>query len=147
MKVTPCTKQSDLKRKDGKVDRAIQSHDKKIKKLQKAVTSEKVKPVVKNLTLVAKVNIEKKTAKVVEVVNTLNVKHCNERNVYEVHIKEKEHELDGAMKYDDLESTKALGNHLVIKEVNILAGSQGNETFQIERMLWVEKITQYKKHI
>ena len=47
--------------------------------------------------------------------NTLNVKHFNERNVYEVHIKEKENELDGAMKYDDLESTKALGNHLVIK--------------------------------
>ena len=47
--------------------------------------------------------------------NTLNVKRCNERKAYEVRIKEKEHELDVAMKDADLESNKALGNHLVIK--------------------------------
>ena len=47
------------------------------------MTSEKVKHIVTKLTLVAKVNIEK-YANVVEVVNTLNVKRCNERKAYEV---------------------------------------------------------------
>ena len=46
--------------------------------------------------------------------NSLNVKRCNERKAYEVCINEKDHELDVAMKYADLESTKVLGNHLVI---------------------------------
>ena len=31
--------------------------------------------------------------------NTFNVKRCNERKAYEVHIKEKDHELDVAIKY------------------------------------------------
>ena len=49
-----------------------------------------------------------------------------------------------ATKDDDLESTKALGNHLVIEESKILAERQGKETFQRERMFWAEKIAQYK---
>ena len=57
---TPRTQQSDLKCKDWKVDRAVQSRDQKIQKVQKAMTSEKVGHVVTKLTLVAKVNIEKK---------------------------------------------------------------------------------------
>ena len=52
--------------------------------------------------------------------NTLNFKRCNEMKAYEVHIKEKEHELDVYMKDAELESTKSLGNHLVIEEANIL---------------------------
>ena len=56
---------------------------------------------------------------------TLNVKSCDEIKVCEVRIKEMEHELDVAIKYSDLESTKTLGNHLVIKEAKILAERQG----------------------
>ena len=59
--------------------------------------------------------------------NTLNVKRSNERKLYEVRIKEKEHELDVAMKYTKLESTKCLGNHLVIEEENIVAELQVRE--------------------
>ena len=47
--------------------------------------------------------------------NIFNVKRCNERKAYEVRIKDKEHELDLVMIDSELESTKALGNHLVIK--------------------------------
>ena len=79
------------------------------------MTIKKGKHVVSKLILVAKVKIEKKTAKVVEVVNTLNVNRCNERKAYEVHIKGKEHELDVEMKDADMESTKGLGNNLLIK--------------------------------
>ena len=68
-----------------------------------------------------------KTAKVVEVLNTLNIKRCNERNEYEVCIKEKEHELEVAMKYDELESTKGFGNNIVTEEANISAKLQGKE--------------------
>ena len=64
--------------------------------------------------------------------NTLNVKHCNKRKVYEVHIKEKEHELDVYMKDAELESTKSLGNNLVIEEANILDERQGKETVRRE---------------
>ena len=56
--------------------------------------------------------------------NTLNVKRSNERKLYEVRIKEKEHELDVAMKDADMGSTKVLGNRLVIKESKILAERQ-----------------------
>ena len=58
----------------------------------------------------------------------MNVKHCNERKAHKVFIKEKDNEMYAAMKDADLESTKALGNHLVIEEVNILAERQGKET-------------------
>ena len=91
------------------------------------MTSKTVKHVVTKLTLVAKVNIEK-NANVTEVVNKFNLKRCNERKVYKVCIKEKDHELDVAMKDADLESTKALGNHLVIEEARILDERQGKET-------------------
>ena len=85
VEVTPRTQQSDLKCKGWKVDFFGQSRDQKLQKLQKAVTSKKVKDIVTKLTLVAKVNIEKeRTVKVVEVVNTLNIKSCNERKAYEV---------------------------------------------------------------
>ena len=57
--------------------------------MKKAVTTEKGKHVVSKLTVVAKVNTEEKTAKVVVVVNTLNVKRCNKRKAYKVCIKEK----------------------------------------------------------
>ena len=60
--------------------------------------------------------------------NTLNVKRCNKMKAYEVCIKEKEHKLDVSMKDTELESTKALGNHLVIKEANILDELQVKET-------------------
>ena len=46
---------------------------------------------------------------------TLNVQCCNERKADEFCIKGKKYELDVAMKYYELESTQALGNHLVIK--------------------------------
>ena len=46
------------------------------------MTSEKVKNIFTKLTLVAKVNIKEITAKLVVVVNTLNVKRCNERKAY-----------------------------------------------------------------
>ena len=51
--------------------------------------------------------------------NTVNVKRCNKMKAYEVCIKEKEHKLDVVMKDTELESTKVLGNHIVIKEANI----------------------------
>ena len=54
----PRNQQSYLKCKDWKVDRAVQYHDQKLQKVQKAMTSEKVKHIVTKLTLVAKVNIE-----------------------------------------------------------------------------------------
>ena len=60
--------------------------------------------------------------------NTLNVKRCNKRKAYKVCIKEREHKLDVAMKDTELESPKALGNHLVIKETNILDERQVKET-------------------
>ena len=47
--------------------------------------------------------------------NTLNVNRFNERKAYEVHIRDKEHELDVAIKNADMESTKGLGNNIVIK--------------------------------
>ena len=111
------------------------------------MTIEKDKHIVTKLTVVAKVNIEKIIAKVVEVVNTLNVKRCNERMSYEVRIKEKDHELYVAMKDADLESTNALGNHIVMKEAKILSECHGKETFQRERMFWAEKIVQDKTKI
>ena len=77
VEVAPQTQQSYLKHYYWKVDCAVQSCDQRIQKLQKAVTSEKVKHIVTKLTLGAKVSIEIITAKVVEVVNTLNVKHCD----------------------------------------------------------------------
>ena len=104
------------------------------------MTIKKGKHVVSKLTLVAKVKIEKKTAKVVEVVNTLNVNRFNERKAYEVHIRDKEHELDVAMKDSELESTKGLGNNLVIEELKILDECQGKEVVRRERMFWAEKI-------
>ena len=58
----------------------------------------------------------------------MGVKRCNKRKECEVCIKEKEHKLDVEMKDTDLESTKALGNHLVIKEANILDERQVKET-------------------
>ena len=140
MIVTPPTQQSDFKRKGWKVYCTVQSRDQKVQILQKAVTSKKVKHNVTKLILVAKVNIEKKAAKVVEVVKTLNVKRCNEMRAYEFRIKDKDHELDVAMKDAELESTKALWNHLVRKESNILDKRQGKETVRRERMFWAEKI-------
>ena len=65
---------------------------------------------------------------------TLNVNRCEKMKAYKVRIKVKEHELNVAMKYADLESTKALGNHLVIEEAKIFAEHQGKETVRIERM-------------
>ena len=59
VEATPYTQQLDLKRKDCKFDRVVQSRDQKIQKLQKAVTSDKINHIVTKLTLVAKVNIEK----------------------------------------------------------------------------------------
>ena len=59
--------------------------------------------------------------------NTLNVKRCNEIKTYEVRIKYKENGLDVATKDSELESTTALGNHLVIKEAKILYERQGRE--------------------
>ena len=76
--------------------------------------------------------------------NSLNVKRCNERKAYEVCIKEKENELDAAMKDADLESTNILGNHLIIEESKILAEHQGKETVQRERIFLVDKIAQDK---
>ena len=48
------------------------------------------------------------------------------------------------MKDADLESTKALGNHLVIEEAKILPERQGQETIQKERIFWAEKVARYK---
>ena len=79
--------------------------------------------------------------------NTLNVKRCNEIKTYKARIKEKEHGLDVATKHSELESTTALGNHLVIKEADILYERQGRETFCREWMFWAEKIAQYKTNI
>ena len=59
--------------------------------------------------------------------NTSNFKRCNKRKSYEVFIKEKEHKLEMAMKDTELESPKALGNHIVIKEKNILDERQVKE--------------------
>ena len=59
----------------------------------------------------------------------MNSNLFNKKKVYEVYIKEKEHELDVSMKDADMELTKALGNHHVIKEANNLAERQGKETF------------------
>ena len=64
---------------------------------------------------------------------------------YEVHIKEKEHELDVQMKDAELESTKSLGNNLVIEEANILDERQGNEAVRREQMFWAEKIAKEEK--
>ena len=60
MEVSPQTQQSYLKLYYWKVDRAVQSRDQKIQKLQKVVTIKKGKHVVSKLILVAKVKIEKK---------------------------------------------------------------------------------------
>ena len=57
--------------------------------------------------------------------NTLNVKRCNESKAYTVLIKDKYHELDVEMKDVDMESTTALGNHMVIVEAKTLAEHQG----------------------
>ena len=48
------------------------------------------------------------------------------------------------MKDAEMESTKALGNHLVIEEANILAECQRKETSQRERMFWEENIERDK---
>ena len=48
------------------------------------------------------------------------------------------------MKDSGLESTKALGNYLVMEEANILTGRQGKEIVQRELMLWAEKISRDK---
>ena len=91
--------------------------------------------------------MKKRTAKVVEVVNTLNVKRCNERKAYGVRISEKEYELDMSMKDADMESTKELGNNLVIEEEKILSERQGKEKVQRLRMLWAENISRDKTNI
>ena len=57
----------------------------------------------------------------------MNFKCCNKTKAYEVRIKEKENELEVAMKDAEMESTRALGNHLVIEEAKILAERQGKE--------------------
>ena len=62
------------------------SHDQNIRKLKEAVTSKKCDHVLSKLTLIAKINVEKqKNAKVVTVVNTLNVKRRDERTAYAYH--------------------------------------------------------------
>ena len=48
------------------------------------------------------------------------------------------------MKDSGLESTKALGNYLVMGEANILTGRKGKEIVQRELLLWAEKISRYK---
>ena len=70
----------------------------------------------------------------------MNVKRCNERKTYEVLIKYKEHELEATMKYDNIESMKALRNHILIEEAKILDERQGKEAVQRERMFWAENI-------
>ena len=47
-----------MKRKDWKVDRALLSRDRKIRKLKEAVTSEKCDHVLSKLILIAKINVE-----------------------------------------------------------------------------------------
>ena len=74
--------------------------------------------------------------------DTLNFKRCNKTKAYEVRIKEKEHQLEVAMKDAELESTKALGNYIVIEEAKILAERQGKEAVRRERMFWTKKIAQ-----
>ena len=49
------------------------------------------------------------------------------------------------MKDAELESTKSLGNNLVIEEANILDERQGKEAVRRERMFWAEKIAQEEK--
>ena len=99
----PCNEKK-LKRKDCKVDRALLSRDHKIRKLKEAVTSEKCDPIWSKLTLIAKINVEKqKNAKVVTVVNTLNMKRLGERTAYGVGMmeKHKQYELDMKEKHKD----------------------------------------------
>ena len=55
--------------------------------------------------------------------------------------------MDVVIKYADLESTKKLGTHLVIKEANILAEHKGNETVRREQMFLAEKIAREKTSI
>ena len=55
VEVTPRTQKSYLKRKDWKVDRAVQSRDRKIQKLQNAVTSEKVKHYCYTINISSKI--------------------------------------------------------------------------------------------
>lgn len=55
--------------------------------------------------------------------------------------------MDVVIKYADLESTKKLGNNLVIKEANILAEHKGNETVRREQMFLAEKIAREKTNI
>ena len=57
----------------------------------------------------------------------MNVQRCNYMKAYKLTTKEKDHELDVAMKDADLESTKALGNNITTKEAKILAICQGRE--------------------
>ena len=109
----------------------------------------------------------KKNAKVVTVVNTLNVKRRDERTAYavgmmekhkefeldmkeerkeyEVDMKEKQHELEMVIIEAELESSKVLANHLEIKEAKILAERQGKELLQRERMFWAEKVARYER--
>ena len=77
----------------------------------------------------------------------MNVKRCNERKVYELHTKEKENELDVAMKDAELESTRELGNNILIKEANILSERQGKEKVRREWMFWAENISRDKKNL
>ena len=93
-----------MKNKDWKIDRVLLSRDWKIRKLKDAVTSDKCDHVLSKLTLIAKINVEKK-AKVVTVVNTLNVKRLDERTAYAVGMLDthKEYELDMKEKHKEFE--------------------------------------------
>ena len=114
--------------------------------------------VLSKLTLTSKINVEKIKSKVVTVVNTLNVKHRDERTAYavgmmekhkefeldmkeerkeyEVDMKEKQHELEMVIIEAELESSKALETHLGIEEVKILVERQGKELLRRERIFW-----------
>ena len=89
--VSACAMQrKKLKLKDWKVDCALLSLYWKIRKLKEAVTGEKCDHVLFKLTLIAKINVEKqKNAKVVTLVNTLNVKRRDERTAYTVGMMDK----------------------------------------------------------
>ena len=95
-----------LKRKDWKVDRALLSRDRNIRKLKEAMTSEKCDHVWSKLTLIANINVEKqKKSRVFTVVNTLNVKCRDERTAYAIGMmeKHKEYELDMKEKQKEFE--------------------------------------------
>ena len=77
-----------------------------IQKLKEAVTSKKCDHLLSKLTLIEKINVKKqKNAKLVTVVNTLNVKRRDERTAHAVGMmeKNKEYELDIKEKHKEFE--------------------------------------------